>query len=183
MSVQPISLARPRSATLCSFEPGEVEKRGAKIFFFEQAHVHLQAAFEQHAHLVFAVGERLADARDIVRMCSATASMCFCLSLPGLIVTSKSRSPMVSRPRRSEPAGVTDSDLLRTLCRCRRRTFALLASRDIDAERGRSRRVLELLGGLQDVLLALFAESGNVAQLFFPRELFDVRDRGGLGMS
>src|SRR5689334_14466756 len=42
-------------------------------------------------------------------MCSARASTCFCEVNPSASVTSKSKSPTVSLPRRSEPAGVTES--------------------------------------------------------------------------
>ena len=42
---------------------GEIEQRGAEIFFAEKAQVDLQAAFEQDADFVSAVGEGLADGR------------------------------------------------------------------------------------------------------------------------
>ena len=52
--------------------------------------------------------------------------------------------------------------------------------RHIDQESPDARQMLELLGGFQDILLALFAEAGQVAQLAFARELFDAVDCGDL---
>ena len=51
-------------------------------------------------------------------MCSAIPSICFCAVNPSASVSSKSRSPTVSRPRRSEPAGVTDSTPFGYLLMC-----------------------------------------------------------------
>ena len=112
-------------------------------------------------------------------MCSATASMSFCLSWPGRMVTSRSRSPTVSLPRRSEPAGVTDSTGFARLRDVGAELLRLVV-RHIDEESSRAGQVLELLGGFQDVLLAFFAEAGQVAQLAFARELFDAVDGGDL---
>src|SRR6266446_2834916 len=52
------------------------------------------------------------------RMCLARASTCFCEVCPSAKVTSKSRSPTVSLPRRSEPAGVTDSTAFPAFSMC-----------------------------------------------------------------
>ena len=52
------------------------------------------------------------------RMCLASASTCFCEVCPSASVTSKSRSPTVSFPRRNEPAGVTDSTAFPAFLMC-----------------------------------------------------------------
>ena len=109
-------------------------------------------------------------------MCAATASMSFCLSRPGLMVTSRSRSPTVSLPRRSDPAGVTDSTASPTFGNVGAQLLRFVI-RHIKPHPSRAGQVLELLGGLQDVLLALFAEARQVAQLAFARQLFDALDR------
>ncbi len=51
---------------------------------------------------------------------------------------------------------------------------------DVDAHPPRSREVLELLGGLQDVLLALLAESRQIAQFAFAREFRNSVNGGDL---
>ncbi len=52
--------------------------------------------------------------------------------------------------------------------------------RHIDVESPGAGEVLELLSGLQDVLFALFAEAGNVAQFSFASQLFEALDAGDL---
>ncbi len=82
---------------------------------------------------------------------------------------------MVSRPRRSEPAGVTDSTASPAFAMYATQLLRLVVG-NVHANAARARKVLELLGGLQNILFALFAEARKVAQFAFARELRDAID-------
>ena len=58
-----MSLARPRSLTLCSLRAGEIKQRGAEAVLLEQSHIDLQAIVEVEADFVFALGQHLVDSR------------------------------------------------------------------------------------------------------------------------
>ena len=88
-------------------------------------------------------------------------------------MTSRSRSPTVSLPRRSEPAGVTDLDRLSEPADVRHDPLRFFL-RHIDMEP--SGGFLVHLDGFQDVLLAFFAESFQVAQLAVSRQRLHLLD-------
>ena len=84
---------------------------------------------------------------------------------------------MVSLPRRSEPAGVTE-EILPPSLRMYSATSAAVLVGDVEAEAAAG--ALENFDGFENVLFAFFAEAGNVAQFAFAGEFFDVLDRAGL---
>ena len=84
---------------------------------------------------------------------------------------------MVSLPRRSDPAGVTDSIGFRS-ARCARPALAASRFRHVDMESPGG--FLEDFDRFQDIFFALFAEAGQVAQLAFAGQFFDLLDRAGL---
>ena len=92
------------------------------------------------------------------------------------MVTSKSRSPTVSLPRRNEPAGVTLSTAFPTLLIC---SAISLAAASAALIRNRPGRFLEDFHGLENILFAFFAESRQIAQFPSLRDFLDVRDGGG----
>ena len=94
------------------FGAGEVEQGSAEIFLVEQAHIDLQAIAQRETDFIFAVSQGLVDAGVFKNVIEATSSTFFWEEWPGAVVTRRSRSPTVSLPRRSEPAGVTDSTVL-----------------------------------------------------------------------
>ena len=95
------------------------------------------------------------------------------------MVTSRSRSPTVSRPRRSEPAGCDRLDHIARFRDVGAQLLRLIVG-NVQAYAPRSRKVLVLLGGFQDVLFAFFAEARKVAQFAFARELRNSVNGGAL---
>ncbi len=73
----------------------------------QKAHVHLQSLAYMEAHLVLAFGDDVVQCRDKRRRTQPLRPVCS--GAQAGPVASRSRSPTVSRPRRSEPAGVTRS--------------------------------------------------------------------------
>ncbi len=103
-------------------------------------------------------------------MCSKMASTDFCEYFPAGM-TMKSRSPMVSLPRRSEPAGVTEAICLPDRLNVRGdllgRGFG-----GVDAEPARG--LFEEFDRAQNILFGFFAEAGNVAQFLLARQFGNV---------
>ncbi len=82
---------------------------------------------------------------------------------------------MVSLPRRSEPAGVTDStDSPASRCNAEYFRRCFIGYVDQEAAGG----ALEEVRGFQNILFALFAEAFEIAKLSFTRQFFDAFDRG-----
>ena len=161
---------------MCDFEPGEVEQGCAEAFLFEHAHVHLHAAFEQHAHFVLAVGELFLDARIFQEIFGHGVDV-------ALLV-----APRLHGHQQVEVADGFASAAQRT--RRGDRFHLLAALRDIgDATVGfgfrgvqlhAARGPLEEFGGLQNVFFALLAEARQVAQFSLARQLRHFLHRAGL---
>ena len=82
---------------------------------------------------------------------------------------------MVSRRRRSEPAAVTDSTESPT---CLMNSARRSASRSPASMRKRPEERFADLRGFQNILLAFFAETRQIAQFPFASELFEVSHGG-----
>ena len=102
LSFRPIFTARMRIATLCSLLPVKYCMAAPKHLGRQRAHVHLQAfVADLGAGLVLAAGQHFLHARvggELLQRATGEGP-----------VTSRSRSPTVSRPRRRLPAGMTES--------------------------------------------------------------------------
>ena len=104
-------------------------------------------------------------------------STVFGVFFPAVRVTSRSRSPTVSFPRRSDPAGVTASIGFAERAYMRNQLFGRFF-RHIDVETPGG--LLVHLDRFQNILFALFAEARQIAQLALARELFHLLHRSRL---
>ena len=162
-------MARPRSDDVVFLRAGEVEHRGAVVFGFEQAHVHLQIVCRRKLSFVFAVRQNLLDlfvGQNVLRQRFDLAGGV----LPGASVTQQIEVAdgflaAAQRTGRSDRANqLADS--------CEMYSTSLAASLSDESMRNRPLDFLNTSIGFENVLFAFFAEAGQVAQFALRAPVF-----------
>ena len=142
---------------------GEIQKRGAEIFFFEEADIDLQAAGQGEADFVFAVGEDLIDARVSEDMFGDGVDDVLAVSGIGFFFSHGDEEIQIANGffAAAERAGGRDAF----------HRFAGFFDVIGDfpgggfdvADEETARTFFESFDGFEDVLFAFFAEAGEVA--------------------
>ncbi len=156
--------------------PGEVEQRRAETLLFKQTHVDLQPILQREADLVLAVRQRLVDTRKLKNVLGQ-----------GIHVFLR----RVARAKRQQQIQIANGLLAAPKRTCRSYVLDRLASfldmrNDLRSRRFRCinvkppRRFLEHFDRLQNILFALFAKTGKVAEFPLFCDFLYIGDCPGL---